>query len=67
MERKRKVSKEQLAKMSDEQLNLIEEKLGGKLRDLMDTAVNEANKLLDIYGLQVKMQFLIEERNNNNQ
>lgn len=67
MERKRKVSKEQLAKMSDEQLNLIEEKLGGKLRDLMDTAVNEANKLLEIYGLQVKMQFLIEENNNNNQ
>lgn len=62
MERVRKVSPEQLAKMSEEQLKQIEEKLGGRIRELIDSTVMEANKLLEIYGLQVKMQFLIEEK-----
>jgi hypothetical protein len=61
-EKVRKVSKEQLEKMSEEQLHQIEEKLGGKIRELIDSTVVEANKLLGIYGLQVKMQFLIEEK-----
>ena len=61
-ERKRKVSREQLEQMSKEQLQKIEEKLGGKIRELIDSTVNKANKLLGIYGLQVKMQFLIEEK-----
>ncbi|HLD91601.1 MAG TPA: hypothetical protein VI911_11440 [Patescibacteria group bacterium] len=62
MERVRKVSEEQLSKMSEEQLQLIEEKLGGRIRELIDSTVTEANKLLDIYGLKVRMQFLIEEK-----
>ena len=61
-ERVRKVSKDQLSKMSDEQLQKIEEVLGSKLREMIDCTVEEANKLLNIYGLQVKMQFLIEEK-----
>jgi len=60
--RVRRVSKEQLSKMSDEQLAQIEEKLGSKIRELVDEAAEQINDMLSIYGLQVKMQILIEEK-----
>jgi frataxin-like iron-binding protein CyaY len=62
MERKRKVTQEQLEKMSEEQLQKIEEKLGSKLREMVDRTCEEANKLLEIYGLQTKMQIVIEKK-----
>jgi uncharacterized protein YbcI len=62
MARVRKVTEEQLKKMSEEQLKKIEEVLGTKVRELVDNACNEANKLLEIYGLQTKMQIVIEKK-----
>jgi hypothetical protein len=64
MERKRSVSEEQLSRMSEEQIKKIEEAIGGKLRNLIDHACNEANKMLEIYGLQAKMQFNIDRKGN---
>lgn len=55
-------SKEDLEKLSDEQLKEIENKVGSQLRDMFNKTVEQSNKLLSQYGLQVKLQFLIEER-----
>jgi hypothetical protein len=60
MARVRKVTEEQLKKMSEEQLKKIEEVLGTKIRELVDNACNEANKLLEIYGIRAKMQIALD-------
>ncbi len=62
MDRKRSVPREQIEKMTEEQIKMIEEKFGDKLKALIDSAVDEANDFLGIYGLHVKMQFIVEEK-----
>lgn len=54
--RERKVD---VTKMSTEQVDVLAEQIGIKLRELSDKAVEEANEFLKIYGLTVKMQLVL--------
>lgn len=55
-----RVRKVDVNKLTFEQTDQLSEQIGGKVRDICDKAVAEANKLLNIYGLQCKMQFVLE-------
>jgi len=57
--RERKVNVEV---MSEEQAKLVEEQISAKLRTIIDGACGEANKLLNIYGLEAKMQFALNKK-----
>ena len=48
-------------KLSEEQLKNIQENLVKKVTEIVDKACEDANKLLNIYGLQAKMKFALEE------
>ena len=57
-DRQRKVN---VDKLSEQDLKKLEEKIGAKLRTIVDEAVIEANKILKVYGYSTKMQIVIEE------
>jgi len=52
MQRQRKVD---VDKMSESQLRNAEEAIGRKTREITDKAVEEANKYLNVYGLECRM------------
>jgi len=56
-----KKMKEKIEKMSKEELEKIQVKVTPILRGIVDKAVEDANEILNQYGLRSKMQFLIEE------
>jgi len=45
-------------KLSEEQFTRILEKVNVKLTEITEKAVREANEILNIYGLETKLQFL---------
>lgn len=57
--RKRKVNVE---KLDDKTVNNLEIELSKKVTEICDKACEDANKLLNIYGLQAKMQIALEEK-----
>jgi len=57
-ERKRSVD---IEKLDEDTVNNIQESLIKKITKINDDAVKKANKLLNIYGLEVKMQFLMQK------
>ena len=57
MERKRKVDVEKI-----ENLDEITEKITNKVTSITDKAVEEVNKLLNIYGMEAKMQIAISTK-----
>ena len=59
IDRKRSVDTNAL---SDEQVELLQEQIGTKVRDLVDATIEKANKILNIYGLQAKMQIIIQKK-----
>jgi len=58
IDRKRKVDVE---KLDDEQIEVVQDQVSAKIREITDKAVKDANKILAIYGLSCKMQIKIEE------
>jgi len=58
-----RVRKVDLEKLSEEEADQLSQRIGEKLRQIMDKACDEANRIAQIYGIQVKMQFLIEPLN----
>jgi hypothetical protein len=47
-------------KLTPEEADRIGADLGDKVRELVDQACEKANKLLNIYGMKVQMQFVIK-------
>lgn len=62
IKRTRKVDVENL---SEEQLNNLMAQIGNKLVRMVDKTVEEANKMLAIYGMKSKMQLVLEQKDNN--
>jgi hypothetical protein len=62
IKRTRKVDVETL---SEEQLNNLMAQIGNKLVRMVDKTVEEANKMLAIYGMKSKMQLVLEQKDNN--
>jgi len=60
--RQRKINVEDL---TDEQIANLEKEIGDKIRNIVDDACGDANKILNIYGLKVlmKMEFKKLEEN----
>lgn len=46
--------------LSDEQLEVIQQQLSSKITGIIDKACEDANKFLNVYGLQAKMQIVIQ-------
>jgi len=51
-------------KLTEEQLVEIQTLLGDKIRKIVDIACEDANKLLNVYGLRTKMEIVLEEMEN---
>ena len=56
--RKRKVDVENL---TEEQLQALIAQVGDKVRGMVDETCERANRILNVYGMHVKMQVVIEE------
>lgn len=59
IDRKREVDVE---KLNEEQVQLLMDQIGEKIRGMVDETCEKANKVLGVYGLQAKMQVLIQEK-----
>jgi len=59
IERKRSVD---ISTLNEEQVELLQEQIGIKIRELVDGTIEKANKILNIYGLQAKMQIVIQQK-----
>lgn len=57
VDRPKKVNVEALP---EEQVDTVAVQLGDKIRGICDKACEDANKLLKIYGLQAKMEIVLE-------
>lgn len=51
-----------LDSLSSEQQEILEKKLGKKLSTILDKAAQEANKMLNIYGVEVQIAYKIKEK-----
>ena len=61
IDRKRSVD---VSNLSPEQVDALSDQIGNKIRELVDTTCEKANKILKVYGLEAKMQIVILEKNN---
>lgn len=57
LQRERKLD---ITKLPPEQVDIISEQLGGRIREICDKACDDANRLLNVYGMQAKMQIVID-------
>ena len=55
-----------LDKISEEEADRIGDKIGIKVRLFIDDACAKANQLLSIYGLRIKVGFIIEKIESDN-
>ena len=53
-----------VSKMHPEQVDVLAEQIGSKLRGIADKAVEEANAFLKIYGMSAKMQLVLDHELN---
>lgn len=60
MELKNRERKVDLSKMEASQVDQISLQLGDMIRQICDDAVAKANRLLNVYGMNAKMQIVIE-------
>lgn len=58
-ERKRNVD---IQKIEDENLEDLSNKIGLKVNKMIDDAIAEVNKLLGVYGMEAKMEVVIQEK-----
>lgn len=56
-----RMKKVDLNKMSENELVELEVKLGNKTSEILNQASKDINKVLNIYGLQAKVSYVIEE------
>jgi hypothetical protein len=56
--RERKVN---LESMGREQLENLEKQMAKKLEDILSKAANEANGLLNIYGIKIKIAYELQQ------
>jgi hypothetical protein len=49
-----------ISKLSAEDADNISKQIGDRVRQICDEAVEKANKILNVYGMNAKMQILIE-------
>ena len=47
-------------KLSSEQAEILSAQIGEKLREIVDKACGDANRIVNIYGMKCKMQFVLE-------
>jgi len=59
MERNRKID---LNKIPDDQAKAVEETLSKKMTEIINKALEEANKYLNVYGMEAKMLLEITEK-----
>ena len=57
LKRERKLD---ISKLPAEQVDVISKQIGEKIRQICDKAVEEANTLLNVYGMKAKMQIVVE-------
>ena len=62
MELKERERKVDVSKLTPEQLSALEAQIGGKMREICDKACEEANRILAVYGMKAKMQFLVHDQ-----
>ncbi len=60
-----RVRKVNIEKMDSAQVDSVAVQLGDKVKDICDKACEDANVLLKIYGLQAKMQIVLEPLSSN--
>ena len=58
-ERKRKID---VNKIDEDAFLNLSEQISAKVRSIIDEAIEKSNKLLNIYGLQAKMEIAITEK-----
>jgi len=49
-------------KLKNKQIDMLSEQIGGKLGKILQSASNDANKLLNVYGLEIKVDYNIIEK-----
>jgi hypothetical protein len=59
LKRERKLD---INKLSPEQVDVVSKQIGEKIKQICDKAAEEANTLLNVYGMKAKMQIFIEGR-----
>jgi hypothetical protein len=59
MELKQRERKLDINKLSKEEFDALNTQLGGIVREICDKAVADANKYLNVYGLNAQMQIVI--------
>lgn len=47
--------------LPEDQLEQIQQQLGNKIREIVDQACEQANKFLNVYGMEAKMDIVIQE------
>lgn len=52
-----------LEHLSNEQVNNLQNKLSAKLLEILEKASKEANELTNQYGIEVKIGYVMEEKN----
>lgn len=52
--------KRDINKLNPEQLEQLSQKLGEKVRDIVDEAVEKSNQILNMYGMRARMQIVFE-------
>jgi hypothetical protein len=59
IDRERKVNVEN---MNYEQADLLQKQITAKLNQIIENALKEANKMLNIYGMEAKMAFKVTKQ-----
>ena len=60
-----RVRKVDIEKLEDSQVEAVATQLGDKVKEICDKACEDANLLLKIYGLQAKMEIVLEPLSSN--
>jgi hypothetical protein len=58
IDRERKINVE---KMDLDQADVLQKQLSGKLTQILENAAKEANQILNIYGMEVKVGFTLKK------
>jgi len=59
IDRKRQVNVDQL---NEEQIQVLIDQLGIKVRTMVDETCERANKILNVYGMQLKLEVVIQPK-----
>jgi hypothetical protein len=60
--RKKRVRKVDVEKLDDKSIDNLQMEISKKITEITEEACEKANKLLNIYGFQAKMQIALEEK-----